>query len=618
MEIPINSTDTKVKELMGRVILFAEKLGPFLPTYIHLLVSAIFPIYVGAHASLSAPSSAVKAPKKKENKPHEDDDLSDEDLEIETGKMEAFTPKDAILFPLMAGLTLSSLYILIKWLQDPAILNKILNYYFMQIGVVFGAKFAKDGLTVLRSFYFPTQYSQDGLLYRVNRGRHRYETSGAVAEKKQTHRPSPLPGFLQHLPLPKSLIERIWRLRNFLYARCSLKLYLHKLLKLKMPVDALDVVAVASSVAVIVAFNFFNKPWYLSNILGLAFCYGSSQYMSPTTFWTGNLLLGALFFYDIYFVFFTPIMVTVATKLDIPVKLLFPRPSSPAETAKGAQSLAMLGLGDIVIPGMMISLALRFDLYLHYLRKSKVVDGKTEKATYAPVTGGWGERFWVNKALAGPDIQAKSFPKIYFYAGLVGYFLGMVATLLVMQIANHAQPALLYLVPGVLVSLWGTAAWRGEVKEMWSFTEDIEDDKEKQKDKSELDSKSKKDRDNEGVDLASSTDPAKDEEADTLEETVLVPTSSTSSASDSNTGSDSSKDKLPTPSTDELETTSEEKSKDTANTDADGRHIFLFSIDFPPQLSLDETDEQQDKRKDEESKQNETESSLKEALDGTV
>jgi len=66
----------------------------------------------------------------------------------------------------------------------------------------------------------------------------------------------------------------------------------------------------------------------------------------------------------------------------------------------------------------------------------------------------------------------------------------MLTTVGVMNIAGHAQPALLYLVPGVLGSIWGTALFRGEIKEMWEFSEAADDnsaddkDKEKKKKKS--------------------------------------------------------------------------------------------------------------------------------------
>jgi minor histocompatibility antigen H13 len=91
--------------------------------YIHLVLSAIFPIYIGAHASLRRPPSA-EMPKKKEGDEDDDDELEVEQV------VEGLTPSDAIMFPVMAGITLGGLYLVIKWLKDPKILNKILNWYF--------------------------------------------------------------------------------------------------------------------------------------------------------------------------------------------------------------------------------------------------------------------------------------------------------------------------------------------------------------------------------------------------------------------------------------------------------------------------------------------------------
>jgi minor histocompatibility antigen H13 len=48
----------------------------------------------------------------------------------------------------------------------------------------------------------------------------------------------------------------------------------------------------------------------------------------------------------------------------------------------------------------------------------------------------------------------------------------MIVTVVVMNIFKHGQPALLYLVPSVLIALWGTALVRGEFKLMWRYTED--------------------------------------------------------------------------------------------------------------------------------------------------
>lgn len=75
------------------------------------------------------------------------------------------------------------------------------------------------------------------------------------------------------------------------------------------------------------------------------------------SFKVGFLLLWFLFFYDIFWVYGTDVMVTVAKKLDIPIKLLF-----PYLKPEGVEAFSMLGLGDIVIPGIFISLCLKFDI----------------------------------------------------------------------------------------------------------------------------------------------------------------------------------------------------------------------------------------------------------------
>lgn len=184
----------------------------------------------------------------------------------------------------------------------------------------------------------------------------------------------------------------------------------------------------------------------------------------------------------------SPYMVTVATKLDAPVKLVF----------QGPTRASMLGLGDIVIPGMFIGLCLRFDQYMYYYRQQKLkeVELKTDdessgsivtnketqrmvvKPDYVNPQGQWGDRFWATKLSkiltpdATPELRASAFPKPYFHAALVGYLLAMVATLGMLLAFNHAQPALLYLVPGVVLSVWITGAVRGEIRDMWKYTED--------------------------------------------------------------------------------------------------------------------------------------------------
>nr|POE59343.1 signal peptide peptidase [Quercus suber] len=388
------------------------EIRPLVPMYIHLIVSAMAPIYAGAHASLSRPSSAAKSDKrKKKGRPRSEDDESGEDDEeddAEEHMMEGLSPRDAIIFPVTAGVTLAGLYWLIKT-YGAKVINAILAWYFSAVGI-----------------FSVGQLINDGFIFVLGR---RAKT----------------------IPKYRTI------------------LYIHEIIDLKATLTVLSVASAILGIASIVLANLFTvKAWWLTNLQGFAVCYSALQILSPTTFATGSLILSGLFFYDIWAVFFTPLMVTVAKNLDQPIKLVFPRPDEPSATPgePPLKAYSMLGLGDIVLPGIMIGLALRFDLYMYYLRKQKtnVVDeGITStasnivKAPYVRSTGRWDT----------------SFAKPYFTASMIGYLVGMLTTLGVMSVFNHAQPALLYLVPGVLISIWGMALVRGELRPMWDFTEAI-------------------------------------------------------------------------------------------------------------------------------------------------
>ncbi|KAI4176916.1 MAG: hypothetical protein LQ343_000773 [Gyalolechia ehrenbergii] len=488
----------------------------------------MLPIYAGAHASLTRPSSAAKPSKsrKKASKQNADDDELDEEA---TFKVEGLSASDAIWFPLLAGLTLGGLYLIIKWLEDPSILNTILNWYFAIFGVLGLAKLFNDCSKVATSYIFPARYFHDGQIWQFDEFR-RIAKSRSAPFRVRT---SPLPGSFSKVPLPPFFHRFLWALRRS-YPTLCLRFHLRPYNKTHAHITPSNLLGILAAFSLILYYNLISRPWYLTNTLGFAFAYNAIQLISPTTSTTGSLLLTSLFVYDVYFVFFTPLMVTVATSLDIPAKLLFPRPPGPdGDPAK--QHLSMLGLGDVVLPGVMIGFALRLDLYLHYRKQQKSVsinkpnegnltvsdevkfiettprssaDEKrsatdshdTDRPTlqktasspsrhasdrvrsseiifkpqYLLATGHWGTRYWTSKSLfSSPDYSYRGtqFPKPYFYASLTGYIVGMLATLYIMQVTGHAQPALLYLVPCVLISFWGTAVLRSEIREVWRFDE---------------------------------------------------------------------------------------------------------------------------------------------------
>jgi minor histocompatibility antigen H13 len=184
---------------------------------------------------------------------------------------------------------------------------------------------------------------------------------------------------------------------------------------------------------------FFYKTWTLNNIFGITFCVFGIENIMLGQFKVGFILLGLLFFYDIFWVFGTPVMVEVAKNLDGPIKLMFPK-HIPVENSK---DFNMIGLGDIVIPGIYVALMLRFDL-MKYLKSN---------------TGAVCVPFSLKNCK-------------YFISTLIGYTLGIIATLFVMYYFQAAQPALLYLVPGCLFSSLIVAFFNKELTTLWDFSEE--------------------------------------------------------------------------------------------------------------------------------------------------
>jgi minor histocompatibility antigen H13 len=476
-------------QLFGKLAFIFAEIQPLIPQYLHILLSAIFPIYTASYASLSRPNSAAKQEKAKPGTiGHEDEDEEDDEYQ----RMEGLTPSDALLFPVFAGVTLTGLYFLIKWLEDPTILSKILNWHFAVMGLYGTLKLVSDSFRIIHAFIFPSHYLGGSGIWQVDQARRKSVLMATTGAEQRT-RLSPLPGLLSLLPLPKTLHRFLWTIRSLSSPskKLTFRFYIHRAVALKFHFDAFNLLGFFLATTVVLYFNLIEQPWWMNNLLAFSAAYSALQLMSPTTFKTGGMLLGGLFAYDIYMVFFTPMMITVAKNLDIPAKLLFPRPSDKSEAPGMPRQFSMLGLGDIVLPGLMIALALRFDLYLHYLRLQRKVPPTTEASTtdpsptaskdtiikvpYVPLSKHWSSRFWTSSSATLPHLTDGVFKKPYFTASLVGYVIGLMITLGVMHVWKHGQPALLYLVPGVLIALVLTARIRGELRQMWDFTEEEEE-----------------------------------------------------------------------------------------------------------------------------------------------
>jgi minor histocompatibility antigen H13 len=219
---------------------------------------------------------------------------------------------------------------------------------------------------------------------------------------------------------------------------------------------ALDLVGLVMSL-ISVAFYVWSKSWVYNNILAVVFCVHALQFIFLGNFRTGTLLLTLLFFYDIFFVFGTDVMLTVAKNVDAPIKLQFPRDFSTEP-----RQYSILGLGDIVIPGIFMSLCLRFDVLkrLDVRKVESIVEGekngKMDNGTFV-------------KYIA--EI-ANAAPKHYYLSVVIGYLIAIITTIVIMFIFNHGQPALLYLVPGCIFSVLICSLVKGEFSKVYDFVEE--------------------------------------------------------------------------------------------------------------------------------------------------
>lgn len=338
--------------------------------------------------------------------------LYEKNVNVKEEGIETMTKKDALMFPVIGSCTLGGLFLAFTYLNKDYI-NIVFHIYFSFIGVV-----------VTTVFFY-------------NRFKDFFEE------------------------LSKKVVFSIPKI-PFLTDEPS-------------PIDALYLILFLFSSVIGVGY-YMTKHYYLNNLLGIFFSIVGIENMMLGATNIGFILLSLLFFYDIYWVFFTPVMVTVAKNLEGPIKLMFPKKFDWEDQ----KDFNMIGLGDIVIPGIYVALMLRYD-YLRVLKKAiekgeKLLQDKNGNSILPFGMSTFGTYLWC----------------------FMGYFMGILTTLFIMNVFQHAQPALLYLVPGVLIGSTLPALFRGEFMNFFNFEENkllaecgIREE-EKEEDKKEEDNKNKK------------------------------------------------------------------------------------------------------------------------------
>ncbi|XP_018612291.1 minor histocompatibility antigen H13-like isoform X1 [Scleropages formosus] len=279
---------------------------------------------------------------------------------------ETITSRDAARFPIIASCTLFGLYLFFKIFSEEYI-NLLLSVYFFVLGILA----LSHTMSPFMNRIFPTSLpnKQYQLLF----------TQGSGENKEE--------------------------IVNYEF-------------------DTKDLVCLGIS-SVVGVWYLLKKHWIANNVFGLAFALNGVELLHLNNVSTGCILLGGLFVYDVFWVFGTNVMVTVAKSFEAPIKLVFPR--DLLERGLEASNFAMLGLGDIVIPGIFIALLLRF------------------------------------------DVSLKKNTQTYFCTSFLAYIFGLGLTMFVMHTFKHAQPALLYLVPACIGFPVIMALVKGELTEMFSY-----------------------------------------------------------------------------------------------------------------------------------------------------
>ncbi|QLL30594.1 hypothetical protein HG536_0A04120 [Torulaspora globosa] len=185
----------------------------------------------------------------------------------------------------------------------------------------------------------------------------------------------------------------------------------------------------------------FPNDWLIRNMISMNLAVWAISQMDLKNLKSGVLVLVALFFYDVYFVFGTRVMVTVATSVDLPIKLSLP---SRFNTVLNNFEFSILGLGDIILPGIFIALCYKYDIWRwHYVNTDT-------------------EFHLLNWHYIGR----------YFITALLSYIVALVSCMSALTLFGAAQPALLYIVPFLLISTL-TMAWAsGDLGQFWSFQYD--------------------------------------------------------------------------------------------------------------------------------------------------
>ncbi|KAF9439135.1 Signal peptide peptidase-like 2B [Entomortierella beljakovae] len=223
--------------------------------------------------------------------------------------------------------------------------------------------------------------------------------------------------------------------------------------------------------------------WVFQDILGGFVITLMLRVLKATSMSTPTLLLLTAFIYDVFFVFVTPyltksgesIMEAAATGASMTVKETIPMLFRiPSFSHQGGE--AMLGFGDVVLPGILVTFLKECDARLEEDQfmtglDSNVTVTNISKSLPTPSCSQSCKKSWWGKRWS------------YHLTAIIGYALGLEVTFVAMMWMNKGQPALLYLVPFTVLPVIMLASKRHELSLLWNGWSELENIEESYEDK---------------------------------------------------------------------------------------------------------------------------------------
>ena len=168
----------------------------------------------------------------------------------------------------------------------------------------------------------------------------------------------------------------------------------------------------------LIMFYFISRHWILNDIICFCLSFTALSFIILKSFMLCFILLFAFFIYDTFWVFYSEkifaqnVMVVAATSIQIPIKIEFPLLFSN----NPIKNCMILGLGDILLPGVIIKYCRRFDLMMEKM----------------------------NMKMKGMS---------FFNFNLLLYIISVALAMIMMFVFNHGQPVLFYISPIFIIGL---------------------------------------------------------------------------------------------------------------------------------------------------------------------